>query len=65
MSTFPHREDKCQNVASLLSFLLFHGFYSKTCACSEEVVPLECLPMLKTCSEGLTYPVTCVVCSYK
>ena len=62
MSTFPHREDKCQNVESLR---LFNDFHSKTCTISDEVVPLECLPTLKTCSEGLIYPATCVVCSYK
>ena len=34
------------------------------CACGDQVVPLECIPMLKTYSEGLIYLVTNVVCSY-
>ena len=50
---------------NLLFLLIFNDFHSIKRGCCDQVVPLECLPMLKTCSEGLTCPVTSVVCSYE
>ena len=45
--------------------ILFNDLDSMLWACADQVVPLERLLMLKTYSEGLTYPVTNVVCSYE
>ena len=44
---------------------IFNDIYYKYGARSYKIVPLEYFPMSKSCTEGLTYLVTSVICTNK